>query len=224
MKKIFHGFGVLALVLASGTASATDVGVTGDVGTTGVGLHFSVPVVQSVNARLGVNYLDYSYTGNTHNVNYEFKMKLNTFDALVDWFPFDNGFRVSGGLVYNDNQVTATGKPNSNGTYTLNGNTYQASSVGSLNGKVEFRKIAPYLGIGYGNALAKESAWHFSTDVGVLFQGSASTSLASSGCTTNAMACSQLATDVAAENAQLSDKVHNFKAYPVVRVGIGYRF
>jgi hypothetical protein len=33
-----------------------------------------------------------------------------------------------------------------------------------------------------------------------------------------------LATDVAAENAELSDKVHGYNLYPVVRIGVSYRF
>lgn len=44
-----------------------------------------------------------------------------------------------------------TGTP-TNGTYTLNGNTYSAASVGSVGGPVAVgNKVAPYLGIGYGN-------------------------------------------------------------------------
>jgi hypothetical protein len=36
--------------------------------------------------------------------------------------------------------------------------------------------------------------------------------------------CAQLATDIAAENQQLQDKLKNFQYYPVVRVGAQYRF
>ncbi len=45
-----------------------------------------------------------------------------------------------------------------------------------------------------------------------------------SGCTAPALVCTQIASDVAAENAKLADEVKDFKLYPVVRVGVSYRF
>jgi hypothetical protein len=36
--------------------------------------------------------------------------------------------------------------------------------------------------------------------------------------------CNQLATDVAAENSKLNDKVNKYKLLPVVRVGLSYKF
>ena len=45
-----------------------------------------------------------------------------------------------------------------------------------------------------------------------------------SGCTAPAAICARRATDVAAENAQLSDKVHGYNLYPVLRVGVSYQF
>lgn len=223
MKRVLKAASFAALVLASGLASAANVGITGDIGTTGVGFHLSVPLSDQITFRGGVNYFDYKYSSSTSNVNYDFKLQLNTWDVLVDYAPFDGYFRLTGGLVYNNNQIKATGKPNSNGTYTLNGHVYSASNSGNLDGKVDFRKIAPYLGIGWASPV-KYEGWTFSSDIGVLFQGSASTSLSNSNCTAGAATCASLANDVAAENSSLNDKVHNFRAYPVVRVGLGYRF
>jgi hypothetical protein len=36
--------------------------------------------------------------------------------------------------------------------------------------------------------------------------------------------CSQLASDVAAENVKLGEEVKDFKLYPVIRMGVSYRF
>jgi hypothetical protein len=216
--------GMLAIssaLVVSGAQAAT--AVTADVGTTGLGLHLTVPVKDNLNARFGVNGLNYSYTGSTSNVDYDFKLKERTFDALLDFYPAANDFRISGGLVYNGNKVDATGKPNGAGNYTINGNTYTASSAGTLNGHADFRSLAPYLGIGYGNPV-KKAGWNLSADLGVLFQGSPSTSLTNSGCTADAATCGALATDVAAENARLADKASNLRYFPVVRVGISRSF
>ena len=223
MKTKFMAAGFIAGLFFSGSALA-QVAVTGDVGTTGLGLHLSIPVQTNLNARIGFNYLNYSYSDKTSDVNYDFKLKLKTLDALLDWFPMDGAFRVSAGIVYNGNKIDATGKSSSAGTYTLNGNTYTSASVGTINGNIDFRKVAPYLGIGWGNALAKDKGWGLSSDIGVLFQGSPNTSLSNSGCTLPASQCSTLNTDVAAENVKLRDTVSSFKAYPVLRAGVSYKF
>lgn len=224
MKSRLIAAGLVVASVMSISAQAADLGLTGDIGTTGFGLHLSTPLQQNMNTRFGLNYAKYKYSTSTSNVNYDFNLKLNTFDALLDYFPSENEFRVSGGLVYNNNKIDATGLPTASGTYTINGNVYTAANAGQVNGNIDFRKVAPYLGVGWGNAVRKQSGWGFSADVGILFQGSANTSLTNSGCTADAITCAQLGTDVAAENARLSDKADNLRLYPVVRVGASYKF
>lgn len=204
-------------------ASAADVAASLDLGTTGFGLHVTTPIASQLNARVGVNFANYKYDGHTSDIDYDFKLKLATFDALLDYHPFDGTFRISAGAVYNGNKIDARGKPAGNGTYDINGNTYAASAVGNLDGKIDFRKVAPYLGIGWGNAV-KTAGWGFGMDLGVTFSGSPKTQLSSSGCTLSTTLCAQLGRDIAAENAKLADEVDDFKLYPVIRVGASYRF
>ncbi len=224
MKPALVAASLIAVLLASGTCSAANLALTADLGTTGVGLHMSLPLQQSLNARVGFNTLNYSFSSSTNSVNYDYKLKLNTFDALVDYFPGDSGFRLTGGLTYNNNKITAIGKPSASGTFVLNGKTYSTTDAGQIDGKIGFRKIAPYLGIGWGNALQKETGWGFSADAGVLYQGSASTSLTNSGCTAPSTTCNQLNSDLDAENGRLRDKANDLRLYPVLRVGASYRF
>lgn len=210
--------------LVSVPAQARDFGLTGSVGTTGLSLHLSTAVTSSVNARVGFNFLHYSHDIDTNNVNYDTKLKLQGLEALADYFPMGNPFRISAGIVYNGNKFEARGVPRSNGTYTLNGRTYTAASVGALEGTIDFRNFAPYLGIGWGNAASAQKGWGFSADLGVMFQGSPRTSLTNTGCTAPAAICAQIASDVAAENRNLNDEVKDFRYFPVVRVGAIYRF
>ncbi|WP_426112240.1 hypothetical protein [Massilia sp. PWRC2] len=223
MKKFSIGFAALLTLSTMGVAQA-DAGITASVGTTGAGLHVSVPVATALNARVGINGLSISRDGNTSDVDYDYKLKMATVDALLDYFPMAGGFRVSGGLAYNGNKIDVNGRPKSSGTYTLNGHVYPATAVGSLNGTVDFHKVAPYLGIGWGNAVAADKGWGFSTDIGVLFQGAPNASLSNRGCTAIAAVCSQIATDVAAESRSLQDDTSSFKAYPVLRLGVSYKF
>ena len=218
---------LLALALIAGfscAANAADIGLTASIGTTGAGLHASYPIESNLNARVGFNYLNYDYSGTASNADYNFKMKLRTFDVLADWFPMDNGFRVSGGLVYDGNKIDVDMKAKDGAQYVINGTSYSAAQAGTVNGSVDFKKIAPYLGIGWGNAVAKEKGWGFSADLGVMFQGSPKSTLTNSGCQASAALCTQLASDVAAERVNLDNKLNDYKSYPVLRVGASYRF
>lgn len=228
MTKTLAAF-AFALFAASTSAafaqSQSEVGITGHFGTTGVGAHVTLPVSPSVDVRLGLGYLGYNYKGHTRDMNYELDLKANTYDALVDWYPMQgSAFRLTGGLSYNANQINARGKPSATGQYSIQGNQYNVSDVGTVSGKVEFNKVAPYLGIGWGRRLKDEKGWSFSTDIGVLVQGSPKTSLSASGCTASSAVCNQLASDVARENAALSSEMRKFKLYPVLRIGVSYKF
>lgn len=223
MKKSLAALATFAAVAA--TAHAQQPQLHGEIGTTGVGFHATVPLRDNLNMRLGLGYLGYAYQGSTNDMDYRLKLKANTYDALLDWYPSsDSAFRLTAGLAYNGNKVEARGEPNADGNFMLGGNTYDAASAGDVKGKVSFNKIAPYLGVGWGRGTQKEKGWSFSTDVGVLFQGSARTSLSSSGCSAGPGVCGQLNADLARESRDLRKEANHFKLYPVLRVGISYKF
>ncbi|AEG94512.1 conserved hypothetical protein [Ramlibacter tataouinensis TTB310] len=211
------------MLLLGAAASHAQVALTASGGTTGAGLHASVRVQSGLNARFGVNALNYSTNRAVSDVEYDLKLRLMTVEALLDYFPAGGSFRLSGGLVHNGNKAEVAARP-AGGTFTFNNNVYDAATVGTVEGSVKFRTLAPYLGIGWGNPLAAGKGWSFSTDVGVILHGSPRTNLASSGCTASAEVCARLANDVEAENQALREDARDFKAFPVIRVGLSYRF
>jgi len=225
MKTVSHKTLIAAAVFAcfSQPVLAEGVGVSAELGTTGVGVHVSVPVFRTLNARFGVNYFDYNTTGSTSDVDYKYKLKLNTIDALADWHPLENGFRLTAGVLWNGNKIEARAKANHGGKYEINGNEYDATDAGDLKGRISFNDIAPYVGIGWGNAPSKKG-WSFSGDLGVIFQGSPSVSLKNRNCKLGATECSQLNDDLQVERKKLKDDVDGFQYYPVIRFGVGYRF
>lgn len=199
-------------------------GLTAKIGTLGVGAELNLGISDRLSARVGFNAFNYKYNTTSDTVNYDFKLQLQTISALADWYPFAGWFRTSAGLLYNNNKVSLDGKP-TGGSYTINGNTYLATDVGSLQGTMTFNKVAPYLGIGWGNPVAKNKGWGLASDIGVMFQGKPKTNLtATCGPTLSPTACTQLQTDTATENTKLQDDLSNFKWWPVVSVGISYQW
>jgi hypothetical protein len=224
LKKTFAILGLIAGLVTAAAAHA-DIGMTGELGSTGIGAHATVPLKPNLNARFGANYLGFTHSGSTTDLDYDFKVKSNTYDALLDWYPIqNNAFRLTAGLSYNGNRIDVRSRSNLPGSYTSGGRTYTGTDAGKLEGSVDFRKISPYLGIGWGNAATKEKGWSFAVDAGVLFQGAPNTSLTNTGCTAPAAVCNQFSADVARERRALADEVSKYKTYPVLRVGINYRF
>lgn len=219
-KRILPGLLALGFLVPSAYAQ---VGVSGSVGTSGLGLHLNLPVSDHLGARVGINGLNYSDDIRTTNVEYDAKLRLRTLEALLDYYPTAGNFRFTGGVVYNDSRITGTGAPRTGGTYRFNGTTYPVATAGELEARVDFRRFAPYLGVGFGKA-PRERGWSFSADLGVLFQGSPDTTLRSRGCTAPAPLCSALAADLEAERREFEDDVEDYKAFPVLRVGLSYAF
>jgi hypothetical protein len=212
-----------ALLLSAGASA--QVGITADLGTTGAGFHLVVPMEATLNGRFGANYMPHEFNKTSNGIDYDVKGKLQTFDILFDWYLREGStFHVTGGLVYNGNRFDATADPGQFGSFKLNGKTYSTASAGVLTGRIDYRKAAPYLGIGWGNALKPGKGWGFSADLGAFFQGKPNVKLESVGCTTSTAVCTALASDVAAEQLRLSNEVDAFKVYPVVRASLNYSF
>lgn len=217
-----------AVALAAGLLAASahaQVGVTAGVGTTGAGAHLVVPMEASLNGRFGINYFKHDFDRRSGLVDYQLEGKLQTFDILFDWYLRPGGnFHVTGGLVYNGSKIDARGNADRLGTFTINGKRYTAADVGTLDGTVKFRKIAPYLGVGWGNALTQDKRWNFNADLGAFYQGRADVNLVSRGCTTSTAVCAGLVTDLAAEEVRLNKEVADYKFYPVLRASVSYKF
>jgi len=222
MYKFLFSLAVVATLPVTGFAKEHDLSVSA--GTTGFALHVATPLNAGLSLRLGASLLDHDKSEHTRSVDYDFQLKLRTFDMLLDYYPTDRGFRLTGGLMFNGNRIDAAGLPNASGSYVINNRRYSASEAGRLDGRIDFRNLAPYLGVGWGKGPQAEKGWGVALDVGAMMQGRPRVSLATSGCTLPQPMCAQLAEDVSVERANLSDKVDNFRVYPVIRAGVSYRF
>jgi hypothetical protein len=214
----------LAVFGALSTSAFADAAVSLNVGTTGVGVHLTKAYSDNLNFRFGLNGFSHSATETTEDATYDVEANLRMFDALIDYHPGASGFRLTGGLIYNGNEIDATATPTGSGTYTFNGQTYTAASAGNVTSTMDFNKIAPYVGIGFGNAVAKNKGWGFVADLGVMFQGSPKVTLINNNCTADQAICDRLAADLEAESAELRDEAKDYKFYPVARIGVSYKF
>ena len=205
-------------------ASAThhaDVSVDFRVGTTGFGIQLAKLLTGHVALRVGGTYFSASTSKTQTDISYDANLKLHSFTALIDLSPGRRGgFHVTGGLATNPLTITAIGQPSPSGTFTINGNTYSSSQVGILTLQGKLRGAAPYLGFGFGTPARSGGALHLLFDLGGVIE-KPTISLDATGAASN----SQLATDLQAQAAQTQHDVKKYlKVYPVLSLGLGYRF
>lgn len=191
-------------------ALAADYGtVYTQLSTNGPGIGYAVSVAPNWAARGQVNVFKQSFSGNVgdfgSNSSLEIQINFNTVPLLADWYPGDGGFRVSGGVVFNNNKITIDGKGNVN------------NKPATVNAEIKMSDaISPYLGIGYATRPKDAKGFGFNYDLGLMFQNpKVSMSATGSGVTQ---------ADVDAQVATVQDAMNNLKVMPVFGIGISYSF
>lgn len=213
---------ILVAMLFSGLTASADPGriaIAARTGTLGLGGDLMVNILSDLNLRLGIGAFSFSHDDDFSDIDYDFDLDLLTYPITLDWHPFEGDFHISGGIVINKTEVSLDSTYS--GSVVINDTRYTAAEVGVLSGDLTFDDIAPYVGIGWGNAFGKDRRWGFVTDLGVAFIGSPDVKLSTTG--TLATTGSFLA-DLAAEEDDLQNDVDDFKIYPVFSANLYFRF
>lgn len=215
---------ILAAALSALVAPAyADVTINGKLSTLGGGAEVAFPVLSSTDLRIGFNTFSYGFqqttTSGGNSTDFDGDLNLRSLQALADWHPFEGGFRLSGGLVYNGNEFSMTARP-TGGTINVGGIPYAVPASAAVNAKIDFDKVVPYFGFGWGRT-PKNTGLSFTTDIGIVFQGSPNATVTTTDIPDTT---GTLAADVAMAETDMEDAMKDFKVYPVISFGIGYTF
>jgi hypothetical protein len=194
------------------------VGVTARVGTLGIGVDVAKSLTPQFNGRLGFNFGNVGFNRTDSGIDYNSQLNLSSVQLFGDYYPINSSsFRITGGLVAQNNRFSVTGKPSGSGTYTIDGTQYAASSVGTISGEYKYgNSIAPYVGIGIGKP--SNEGFGFNADLGVMFTGSPQVTLnASNPAFNNNTALNNQA-------RQTENDLRGFSVYPVLSIGLSYGF
>lgn len=213
-KRIQAVLGAACFGLATANAGAMEMAVAAKLGTLGLGVEGTFGLTEHFNARLGFNRFNYDRTEDISDIEYDLDLEWQSISLLADWHPFGNSFRFTAGLMNNGNEL----KGSSTSSGVTVGDTFYPG-IG-LDAKLDFDSTAPYLGVGWGNALTAERGWGFNVDVGIMYQGSGNVTLTPTG--PNASLVDPA--DVAAEEQNFEDDIRDYKYYPVLSFGISYKF
>lgn len=212
--KLSRKLACIAVVLGAlpAVTMAGDAGtVYTQIGTNGLGLGYAKSVSQDWAVRGQYNALPkQSFSGDVGDFGSSAKMTVeidwNSLELLGDWYPGAGGFRLTGGVVFNNNKITVAGT----------GATVGSATNQTVNAEIKLSdSVAPYLGIGYSTRPKDAKGFGFTYDLGVMFQNPKSTLTASGGATQ---------ADIDAQNVKVQDAINKLKVMPAFSIGVSYSF
>ncbi len=201
-------------LLVSHESKAQGYAASVKVGTQGVSLQAYRSLSPLFNVSLGAGIFSYNANNVEHTSDYKVdgSLKLSDVSALVDWFPFASSFRFTGGLIVNLNKVSATITPTV--TKKTGNIEYTPEKLGIVTADIKFQKVAPYLGIGFGNAASGMPGLGFTFDLGAFYHGKPQAT----------MTGTKLLAPMDSQGPQLQSNLSWFQFYPVLSFGISYKF
>jgi hypothetical protein len=207
--------------LSEPAAHHSDASVSVRISSTGIGGEVAKQLTGHIAVRVGGSVYSFSTSKSQTDISYDASLKLHAFSALINLSPGSRGsFHFSTGIVTNPLTVSATGVPAPGGTFTINNHTYTSSQVGTLTLEGKFPSARPYMGFGFGTPANTGSGLAPLFDLGFVL-GKPTITLNATGAASNP----QLAADLMAQEASTQHDIRKYlRVYPVVSLGLGYRF
>ena len=241
LRSTFAGLAALLCSIASIAIGATQAhaadGMPGQVqagahvGTLGAGVNVGLDISEKFAARALFSTWGLDYEETESGNEFKGDLDLQTIGLVTDWHPFASGFRVTGGAFLNNNEISAvaTGKELEFG---------EGEYDGRFDLLLDFERFAPYLGAGWTSGPIGDPGFSFSVDAGLLYQraprisgsgtvgNNCSFSISRGGDATvqNCNDVEGLQADLELEHTDLADELKDFEWYPVLSIGVSYRF
>jgi len=221
-----------------------------DISPLGVGALAAVNLSAHLDARVTGNFFDYSTTFNTNGFNVDANLHMASAGASLDYYPFHNGFRLSPGLLfYNQNRADANAPVTPGTSFTLNNQTFYAavpnpalgitalSGTGALN--LHTTRPAFTATTGWGSLIPRSGRhWAVPFEIGAAFAGTPSLNMNLSGwaCYDQAETeCTNvndpsnpisvlIQNDLQTQLAKWKSDLNPLKTYPIVSTGIVFNF
>lgn len=225
----------------SGSRQKSGWAIVPEVSTLGFGGSIVRKITPNFNARVGVNAFGLGIDIEETDLDFSGDLNLFNVSTIVDLHPFKrSGFRISSGLILSDNNFDGTADISEEvaegiGDIEIGG---QSINVGDLNidelavidAEIDINSsVAPYIGIGGGNAVGEGKGLGFWWNLGVVFGGSPEVELSSNIAEETPEVIREEVENTAddiiqEEEEELEDELDFINIYPVVSLGFSYQF
>lgn len=228
-----------AAALGCSGAAAADIGIGLRAGTPGAGAELSVALFDKLTLRVPFHTFSFTTRREENDLAYDARVRLRSIGLIADYHPFGGGFRLSAGMLSNGNAVTLNAsEATGNAEFAVGGRRYRSHPDDPLqvHGGVDFASVAPYAGIGWGNAARGPRRLYVSFELGAMFQGSVDVDLQARGTAEDidsgerfnvqggSMAAQVFRAELAAERGALRNDLSALQIFPVAAIAIGWRF
>jgi hypothetical protein len=202
--------------------------------TLGPAVEIATPLSASLNLRAIGHFIDLDYNFNVDGIDYTTGVNFRSGQLGVDWFPFHSGFHVSPGLLYFKHYLSGVINVPAGKHFSLEDVDYINSVDDPVSGTASVgfsRHIAPALTIGWGNIIPR-SGRHLSLpfEIGAVYTGAGVMDVRIAGTACTYQGCFNAATDpdtqanLQKEIRDLNKEVKKFQYYPIISLGLAYRF
>ncbi|MCR9268758.1 MAG: hypothetical protein NXH72_02095 [Hyphomonadaceae bacterium] len=205
----------------SGAASADgDFAISGGIGTMGGTIEGQFQVNDYVQLRAGANYLTFEESIDVDDISYDGDLDFSGLGAFVDVHPFGGSFFITGGAYAGGKDIDLVAS--SDVAVDIGGVTFTPAEYGRLEGDVSFDDVAPFLGLGFDTTFEGSGNWGFNLMAGAALFGSGDVTLEAVGGTLSNDPVVQTA--LAQEIQDIESEIEDYELWPVVQVGLSYRF
>jgi hypothetical protein len=187
--------------------------------------------------RGSINALDFDYPFSIDGVTYDSEFHLRSGGVSLDWFPLRRGIRISPGVLYATNNLSAISSVPPGKYFELGSQGFINSVDDPLNGTASVvfpRRVSPMLTIGFRNIVpGKGEGQHrlsFPAELGVAYTGAAKIDVTLNGTACTNEGCFTFANNAEAQDSlraeiqKLNNRLESYPVYPIVSIGVAYRF
>jgi hypothetical protein len=212
-----------ALPAAAQTAPAERFAVGVQGGTTGLGVEGQFAASDRLTLRGTVDVFQYDGDFSSDDVDYEGELDLNQGGLFVDYHPTGGGLFVSGGAYFGERKADI--RATANTSVEIGNTVFTAAQVGTLQGEADLGEVAPFVGVGYNNTFTTAGRLGFKVLVGAAFNGDPDVTLSRVGGVALTPAVqAQLDAELRNEEAEIEDAADDLSIFPVLQIGLAYRF
>ena len=207
-----------AVAITNVEALAQNHAISAKAGALGLGLEYTYSFSDRLAFRLG----PYGSTASTDwteaGLEYEVEIEWDSISLALDFHPFTGAFRLTAGVLQNDNVVSAQSRATQ--PVMIGDDFYTPAEIGTLRAGIGFdNDVAPFLSLGWD--WSRTRRFGIALDFGVVSQGTAMVNLTADGTLTGNPI---FEADLAREEAELEDALNDLEVLPFVTFGIVFRF
>ena len=215
----------------SGLFSSVTVAVNAS--TLGTGIQIATPLSHKLGLRGQGNFFSFDYLFSIDGVSYDSRLNLRSGGLSLDWYPTRHSFRISPGILYYKNNLTAVSGVPAGNYFELGSQGFINSVDDPLNGNASVifpHHIAPMVTFAYNLVGKRESRFSMPLELGVAYTGAAKIDVTLNGTACTNEGCFTFANNQEAQDSlqeeikKLNGELESYPVYPIVSIGFAYRF